>query len=184
MPKLPILLSVLAMCAPLLAQPTTAPANMPDEVLLLANFHGRSDSGLHFAWSADGLKWSPVKNDASFLKPQVGSQKLMRDPCILQGPDGALSWSGEDVRLYEPAPARQGRVARRLGRPAGRRVPLLELAETARAGVLAEFAAAIREGREPETSGRDNLLTLELVFGAVEAAASGRSVRLSPGLFP
>ena len=103
---------------------------------------------------------------------------------FLQGPDGALSWSGEDVRLYEPAPARQGRVARRLGRPAGRRVPLLELAETARAGVLAEFAAAIREGREPETSGRDNLLTLELVFGAVEAAASGRAVRLQPGLVP
>jgi predicted dehydrogenase len=83
-----------------------------------------------------------------------------------------------DVRLFGDAPERQGRVARRLGRPAGRTVPLVELAETARAGVLAEFAAAIREAREPETSGRDNLLTLELVFAAVEAAASGRAVRL------
>jgi predicted dehydrogenase len=45
-------------------------------------------------------------------------------------------------------------------------------------GVLAEFAAAIREGREPEASGRDNLLILELVFAAVEAAASGGAERL------
>jgi predicted dehydrogenase len=97
---------------------------------------------------------------------------------FLQGADGALSWSGDDVRLYEPAPTRQGRVARHLGRPAGQRVSLLELAETGRAGVLAELAAAIREGREPETSGRDNLLTLELVFGAVESAAGGRPVQL------
>jgi predicted dehydrogenase len=96
----------------------------------------------------------------------------------LQGAEGALAWSGDDVRLFGDAPERQGRVARRLGRLAGRTVPLVELAKTGRAGVLAEFAAAIREGREPETSGRDNLLTLELVFAAVEAAASGRAVRL------
>ena len=57
-------------------------------------------------------------------------------------------------------------------------VPLVELAETGRAGVLAGFAAAIREGREPETSGRENLRTLELVFAAVEASASEGAVRL------
>jgi hypothetical protein len=59
------------------------------------------------------------------------------------------------MRLFGDAPERRGRVARRLGRPAGCTVPLVELAETSRAGVLAEFAAAIREEREPETSGRD-----------------------------
>jgi predicted dehydrogenase len=53
------------------------------------------------------------------------------------------------------------------------------VAETGRAGVLAELAAAIREEREPETSGKDNLLTLKLVFGAVEAASSGTPVRLA-----
>jgi hypothetical protein len=36
---------------------------------------------------------------------------------FLQGADGALAWSGDDVRLFGDAPERQGRVARRLGRP-------------------------------------------------------------------
>jgi predicted dehydrogenase len=64
-------------------------------------------------------------------------------------------------------------------RPEGRRLPLEAVAETGRAGVLAELAAAIREEREPETGGKDNLLTLKLVFGTVEAASSGTPVRLA-----
>jgi predicted dehydrogenase len=43
---------------------------------------------------------------------------------------------------------------------------LVDLAAEDRAGALAELAAAIREGREPETSGRDNLNTLAMVLGA------------------
>jgi predicted dehydrogenase len=97
---------------------------------------------------------------------------------FLQGSGGALAWSGDDVRVYGPAPERPGRIARRLGRREGRRIPLVSLPEVERAGVLAEFASAILEGREPETSGRDNLLTLELVFAAVESAAKGAPVRL------
>jgi beta-xylosidase len=31
--------------------------------------------------------WTPLRDGASFLAPNVGS-KLMRDPCIVQGPDG------------------------------------------------------------------------------------------------
>ena len=97
---------------------------------------------------------------------------------FLQGAKGALAWSGEGVRSFGPLPERRGRIARRLGRPGGERHPLVPLVETGRAGVLGELAAAIREGREPETSGKDNLETLALVFGAVESAASGRSVEL------
>jgi predicted dehydrogenase len=36
------------------------------------------------------------------------------------------------------------------------------------------WADCLREGREPETSGADNLKTLELVFGAYESAATGQ----------
>jgi predicted dehydrogenase len=43
---------------------------------------------------------------------------------------------------------------------------LVDLAAEDRAGALSEFAASIREGREPETSGRDNLSTLAMVLGA------------------
>jgi predicted dehydrogenase len=39
--------------------------------------------------------------------------------------------------------------------------------------LLEHWVDCIRRGREPETSGRDNLRTLELVFGAYRSAASG-----------
>ncbi len=107
-----------------------------------------------------------------------GPETTWNGDWFLQGSGGALSWSGNEVRLFPPVAEPQGKIARRLSRPAGKRIPLQDVAETERAGVLAEFAAAIRDGREAETSGRDNLLTLELVFAAVEAAATGLPVRV------
>lgn len=73
------------------------------EVLLFSYFKGNGEDGLHLAWSADGLKWTPLKNDTSFLKPTVGNDKLMRDPCILRGPDGlfhmvwTVSWKERGI---------------------------------------------------------------------------------------
>lgn len=55
---------------------------------LFSYFKGNGEDGLHLAWSADGLKWESLKNDQPFLQPKVGTSKLMRDPCIIQGPDG------------------------------------------------------------------------------------------------
>lgn len=55
---------------------------------LFSYFKGNGEDGLHLAWSVDGLKWESLKNDQSFLQPMVGISKLMRDPCIIQGPDG------------------------------------------------------------------------------------------------
>ena len=78
----------------------TAPAN---EVYLLSSFRGNGADGLHLAWSEDGLKWTALKGDKSFLQPQVGKEKLMRDPCILQGPDGTFhmvwtdSWTDRSI---------------------------------------------------------------------------------------
>ena len=46
---------------------------------------------------------------------------------------------------------------------AGRRVKPSRCGEADRQGSLAEFASAIREGRERETSGRDNIRSLALV---------------------
>jgi predicted dehydrogenase len=138
--------------------------------------------------------WSPFAGNAAALVDLItddgvvfsysgtwvgrGPETTWDGDWFLQGESGALSWSGEDVRVFSVDDARPGRIARRLGRPAGRREQLVDVAETGRAGVLAEFAAAIREEREPETSGRDNLETLELVFAAVESAKSGLPVRL------
>ena len=56
---------------------------------LFSYFKGNGEDGLHFACSTDGLTWTALKNDQSFLTPRVGT-KLMRDPCICQGPDGTF----------------------------------------------------------------------------------------------
>ena len=54
---------------------------------LFSYFKGNGEDGLHLAWSKNGLTWKALKNDQSFLTPQVGT-KLMRDPSVCQGPDG------------------------------------------------------------------------------------------------
>jgi predicted GH43/DUF377 family glycosyl hydrolase len=59
------------------------------ESYLFSYFKGNGEDGLHFAASTDGLTWTALKDDQSFLAPQVGT-KLMRDPCICQGPDGTF----------------------------------------------------------------------------------------------
>jgi len=48
-----------------------------------------------------------------------------------------------------------------------------------RAGALAEFAAAVREGRSPASSGRENLGSLALALAARRSAQEGRPVELS-----
>jgi beta-xylosidase len=59
------------------------------ENYLFTSFRGNGEDGLHLAYSRDGLKWTALYGDKSFLKPQVGT-KLMRDPCICRGPDGTF----------------------------------------------------------------------------------------------
>ena len=56
---------------------------------LFSYFVGNGEDGLHFASTTDGLTWTPLAGGAAFLRPEVGS-KLMRDPCILRGPDGTF----------------------------------------------------------------------------------------------
>ena len=58
-----------------------------DDVLLFSSFRNDGETGLHLAYSEDGLTWTALKDGESFLMPQIGN-KLMRDPCIIQGPDG------------------------------------------------------------------------------------------------
>ncbi len=64
---------------------------------LFSYFKNNGESGLQFAYSYDGLKWTVLNkanNGESFLKPQVGG-KLMRDPSICQDPNGVfhLVWT-------------------------------------------------------------------------------------------
>ncbi len=73
------------------------------ECYLFSYFLNNGEDGLHLAWSADGLKWQALKGGKSFLTPEVGNSKLMRDPCITTGPDGTFhmvwtdSWVGNTI---------------------------------------------------------------------------------------
>ncbi len=74
-----------------------------DQVYLFSYFVGNGEDGLHLATSDDGLKWTALRGGASFLQPVVGENKLMRDPCLLLGPDGIFrmvwttSWNGTTI---------------------------------------------------------------------------------------
>ena len=50
-----------------------------------------------------------------------------------------------------------------------------------REGVLSEFAAALAEDRQPETSGSDNLRSLALTLGCVESIECGQVVAIGDG---
>jgi hypothetical protein len=72
----------------------TPAGGRPETVLLFTSFRDNGQDGLHLMWSEDGYAWQVLGSDRSFLTPQVGG-KLMRDPQIAVGPDGAyhLVWT-------------------------------------------------------------------------------------------
>ena len=47
-------------------------------------------------------------------------------------------------------------------------------------GSMGELMRALDAGREPETSGRDNLHSIRLAYAAVESAATGEAITLEP----
>jgi len=65
------------------------------EVYLFSYFKNNGEDGLHLAYSYDGLKWTALNQDRSFLPPQAGTDKLMRDPCLVLDAKGTfhLVWT-------------------------------------------------------------------------------------------
>lgn len=74
-----------------------------DNIYLFSYFKNNGEDGLHLAWSRDGLNWTALNGDSSLLKPVVGKEKLMRDPCIITGQDGyfymvwTASWQDKGI---------------------------------------------------------------------------------------
>lgn len=72
-------------------------------VYMFSYFINNGEDGLHLAYSKDGLIWKSLKNNTSFLTPEVGEDKLMRDPCVISGPDGkfhmvwTVSWKEKGI---------------------------------------------------------------------------------------
>jgi hypothetical protein len=74
----------------------TLSSSASDDVYLFSYFVGNGEDGLHLAWSEAGYHWEAVNEGRSFLTPEIGhKEKLMRDPCVVQGPDGVyhLVWT-------------------------------------------------------------------------------------------
>ncbi len=75
----------------------------PSEGYLFSYFKGNGQDGLHLAYSYDGYKWEALKNNSSFLTPEVGKDKLIRDPNIILGKDGiyhmvwTVSWTERGI---------------------------------------------------------------------------------------
>ena len=74
-------------------------ASCSSKAYLFTSFHEPADRGLRMLYSYDGYKWNDL--DTVLLKPQVGNQKVMRDPSMVQGPDKTFhlvwtsSWRGD-----------------------------------------------------------------------------------------
>ena len=70
-----------------------------DKVFISTSFHEPATEGLRFIYSRDGWNWQQI--DGTWLRPEVGQQKVMRDPSIIRTPDGMFhlvwtsSWRGD-----------------------------------------------------------------------------------------
>lgn len=71
-------------------------------VFLFSYFKGHGD-GLHLAWSEDGFSWKALNKDQPFIAPEVGPERLMRDPFLCLGTDGIFhlvwtaGWRGRGI---------------------------------------------------------------------------------------
>ena len=134
-----------------------------DLVYLFSYFTGNGEDGLHFAYSKDGLSWKPVGGGRSYLTPEAGNQKLMRDPCIHRGPDvvfhmvWTVSWgdtvigysSSRDLIHWSP----QRTIPVMAHEPAARNCWAPELFYDSENTRWLIFWATTIPGRFPETSG-------------------------------
>jgi Glycosyl hydrolases family 43 len=74
-------------------------ASCNKKAYLFTSFNEPADKGLRMLYSYDGKKWNDL--DTVLLQPKVGNQKVMRDPSMVQGPDGTFhlvwtsSWRGD-----------------------------------------------------------------------------------------
>ncbi len=69
------------------------------DIYVSTSFHEPATEGLRFIYSYDGVRWDSIQG--VFLRPEVGKQKVMRDPSVVKGPDGTFhlvwtsSWRGD-----------------------------------------------------------------------------------------
>lgn len=66
---------------------------------MFTSFKEPATEGLYYLYSKDGYSWTRIEK--AFLQPEIGKQQVMRDPSMVQGPDGTYhmvwttSWRGD-----------------------------------------------------------------------------------------
>jgi hypothetical protein len=66
---------------------------------MFTSFHEPANEGLRYLYSEDGVHWDSIPG--IWLKPEIGKQKVMRDPSMVRTPDGiyhlvwTTSWRGD-----------------------------------------------------------------------------------------
>ncbi len=96
-------LSLIALGLIFLAPIKSVSKNKSKYFYIFSYFKNNGKDGLHLAYSNDGFNWYSLNNDSAVLAPEVGIDKLMRDPCIIRGADNkfhmtwTLSWKERSI---------------------------------------------------------------------------------------
>ena len=120
--------------APIAAGPQAPPAGRADagRAYLFTYFTKNGEDGLHLASSADGYRWERLNGGKSYLAPTVGKSKLMRDPCVVRGPDGTYhmvwtsGWNENNIGYASTrdfVTSRPPRISRPSPRPRSSTIP-------------------------------------------------------------
>lgn len=99
----------------------------------------------------------------------VGKQTRANGELRIEGAGGSVTWEEDRIFLTSAKP----------GQPPSREEVPPAAVPPGQDALLAEFVAAIQEGREPECSGRDNLQSLAIVFAAVRSTETGCPIRIA-----
>jgi predicted dehydrogenase len=100
----------------------------------------------------------------------VGKQTPWNGEWRIDGPEGSLTWEEDKLFVTREYPP---------DKKARKEVPLDPMPAAGQDAILIEFLSAVREGREPECSGRDNLKSLAMTFAVIKSAQEQRGVELA-----
>ena len=139
------------------------------------------------AWNPEWTAFSGPSVAVASIDFEGGVVVSYRGSWISAGP--VTPWAGEWRMEFENGEVRwtsaadsditQDKVVVRPRNEEARTITLPTVPRTGTWGTLTEFAAAIRSGREPETSGRNNLGTIALMEAAVESATRHEPIAIT-----
>ncbi|MCA9189780.1 MAG: glycoside hydrolase family 43 protein [Pirellulaceae bacterium] len=144
-------------------------AHAEERHYVFSYFRGNGEDGLHLAHSTDGIHWTALNRDRSFLTPSVDKDRLMRDPSVVHGPDGQFhmvwttGWHDHGIGIAHSKDLIQWSTQERIGvmdhEPKCRNCWAPEIFYDRATQKYLIFWASTIEERFPETAGscEDNL---------------------------